>query len=137
MRVADLLAGFEHACASTLNGSAILLDKPILLLGRDLECDIRLDSADSRRHCCIARVGVSSVVCANGRITAPHVEGHLGLHELTISNFRQGVLGDGVPSGSSIGGGSAWTGQRSPTGSRPPINPNEDDLLKNATSPCR
>src|SRR5438046_2369368 len=44
-------------------GPSILLDKPILLLGRDLECDIRLDSRKiSRRHCCIAQVGEQLVV---------------------------------------------------------------------------
>ena len=33
-------------------GSSILLDKPILLLGRDPECDIQLESPKiSRRHC--------------------------------------------------------------------------------------
>ena len=39
------------------DGPNILLDKPILLVGRDPECDIPLDSRKiSRRHCCIAQV---------------------------------------------------------------------------------
>src|SRR2546425_12619158 len=65
-------------------GSSILLDKPILLLGRDPECDIQLESPKiSRRHCCIAQVGESLVVrdlgSTNGiRITGARVlEGYL------------------------------------------------------------
>src|SRR5579872_1907583 len=39
------------------DGPSILLDKPILLLGRHPECDIQIDSRKiSRRHCCIAQV---------------------------------------------------------------------------------
>src|SRR5262249_58098388 len=39
------------------DGVSILLDKPILLLGRHPECDIQIDSRKiSRRHCCIAQV---------------------------------------------------------------------------------
>ena len=39
------------------DGLSILLDKPILLIGRDPECDIQIDSRGiSRRHCCIAQV---------------------------------------------------------------------------------
>src|SRR5258708_3747586 len=88
-------------------GPAILLDKPILLLGRDLECDIRLDSRKiPRRHCCIAQVGDQLVVrdlgSTNGlRINGIRVvEGHLKAgDELTIGNFRYKVYwGDGVPS---------------------------------------
>jgi pSer/pThr/pTyr-binding forkhead associated (FHA) protein len=38
-------------------GPNILLDKPVLLLGRHPECDIQIDSRKiSRRHCCIAQV---------------------------------------------------------------------------------
>ena len=38
-------------------GPNILLDKPILLLGRHPECDIQIESRKiSRRHCCIAQV---------------------------------------------------------------------------------
>src|SRR5207302_6739128 len=39
------------------DGPSILLDKPILLLGRHGECDVQLNSRKvSRRHCCIAQV---------------------------------------------------------------------------------
>src|SRR5262249_18029231 len=39
------------------DGPSIVLDKPILLLGRHGECDVQLNSRKvSRRHCCIAQV---------------------------------------------------------------------------------
>src|SRR5882757_5976010 len=86
-------------------GPSIMLDKPILLLGRDLECDIRLDSRKiSRRHCCIAQVGEQLVVrdlgSTNGiRINGVRVmEGHLGTDdELTIGNYRYKVHWEAGP----------------------------------------
>ena len=127
-------------------GPAILLDKPILLLGRDLECDIRLDSRKiSRRHCCIAQVADRLVVrdlgSTNGlRINGVRVvEGHLKAgDELTIGNFRYKVYwGDGVPSSPSV------EVERRPE--RPPVAPdkqlstdqppNEDDLLEECDEP--
>jgi len=88
-------------------GSSILLDKPILLLGRDPECDIQLESPKiSRRHCCLAQVGDSLVVrdlgSTNGiRINGVRVvEGHLkGGDELTIGNHRYQVRWDALVSG--------------------------------------
>jgi predicted component of type VI protein secretion system len=85
-------------------GSSILLDKPILLLGRDPECDIQLESPKiSRRHCCIAQVGDYLVVrdlgSTNGiRINGVRVvEGHLkGGDELTIGNHRYQVRWDAL-----------------------------------------
>jgi hypothetical protein len=85
-------------------GSSILLDKPILLLGRDPECDIQLESPKiSRRHCCLAQVGDSLVVrdlgSTNGiRINGVRVlEGHLkGGDELTIGNHRYQVRWDAL-----------------------------------------
>jgi pSer/pThr/pTyr-binding forkhead associated (FHA) protein len=126
-------------------GPAILLDKPILLLGRDLECDIRLDSRKiSRRHCCIAQVGDQLVVrdlgSTNGlRINGIRVvEGHLKAgDEFTIGNFRYKVYwGDGVPSASSM------IVEKRPE-APPPMDkqastdrpPNEDDLLEECDEP--
>ena len=58
------------------DGPSILLDKPILLLGRDLECDIRLDSRKiSRRHCCIAQVGEQLVVRDLGSTNGIRING--------------------------------------------------------------
>jgi predicted component of type VI protein secretion system len=84
------------------NGPSILLDKPILLLGRHPECDIQIDSRKiSRRHCCIAQVSDYLVVrdlgSTNGiRINGNRiVEGQLSAgDELTIGNYRYKVTWD-------------------------------------------
>src|SRR3954454_19979962 len=81
-------------------GPNILLDKPILLLGRHQECDIQLASRKvSRRHCCIAQVQDYLVVrdlgSTNGiRINGVRVqEGKLRPgDELTIGNHRYQLL---------------------------------------------
>jgi predicted component of type VI protein secretion system len=88
------------------DGLRILLDKPILLLGRDAECDIQFESRKiSRRHCCIAQVGDHLVVrdlgSTNGiRINGVRViEGNLKAgDELTIGNHRYRVSWDGTTS---------------------------------------
>ena len=84
------------------SGPSILLDKPILLLGRHPECDIQIDSRKiSRRHCCIAQVSDYLVVrdlgSTNGiRINGTRiVEGRLNAgDELTLGNFRYKVSWD-------------------------------------------
>jgi predicted component of type VI protein secretion system len=81
------------------DGPNILVDKPILLLGRHPECDILIDSRKiSRRHCCIAQVDDFLVVrdlgSTNGiRINGVKVlEGKLkASDELTIGNSRYRV----------------------------------------------
>ncbi len=50
---------------------AILLQRPVLLIGRHPECDVRLDvSTISRRHCCVAlaydRVMIRDLGSRNG-----------------------------------------------------------------------
>src|SRR5207302_10062498 len=78
------------------DGPSLVLDKPILLLGRHPECDIQIDSRRvSRRHCCIAQVADYLVVrdldSTNGiRINGSRVpEGKLRHgDELTIGNHR-------------------------------------------------
>jgi predicted component of type VI protein secretion system len=88
------------------DGPSILLDKPILLLGRHPECDIQIDSRKiSRRHCCIAQVSDYLVVrdlgSTNGiRINGTRVvEGRLEAgDELTLGNNRYKVKWDNVPS---------------------------------------
>lgn len=80
-------------------GPNILLDKPILLLGRHPECDIQIDSRKiSRRHCCIAQVedhlmvrdlGSTNGIRINGVRTQ---EGRLTANdELTIGSSRYRV----------------------------------------------
>ncbi len=87
------------------SGPSILLDKPILLLGRHPECDIQVDSRKiSRRHCCIAQVSDYLVIrdlgSTNGiRINGVRVmEGRLAAgDELTLGNSRYKVAWDVAP----------------------------------------
>lgn len=80
-------------------GPNILLDKPILLVGRHQECDIQISSRKiSRKHCCIAQVNDKLVVrdlfSTNGiSINGVRVEeGTLSTgDELSIANFRYQV----------------------------------------------
>ncbi len=80
-------------------GPDILLDKPILLIGRHQECDIQIPSRKiSRRHCCVAQIDEYLVVrdlCSTNGI---HINGVRVLEgslvegdELTIGNFRYQV----------------------------------------------
>ena len=86
------------------DGPSILLDKPILLLGRHPECDIQLNSRKvSRRHCCIAQVRDYLVVRDLGSTNGIRVNGNRVLEgkltsgdELTIGNFRYQVAADAV-----------------------------------------
>lgn len=89
---------------SLTEGPNILLDKPILLLGRHPECDVQIDSRKiSRRHCCIAQVSDYLVVrdlgSTNGvRINGERVnEGKLAPgDELIIGTFRYRVVWDSI-----------------------------------------
>src|SRR5262245_54006397 len=86
-------------------GADILVDKPILLLGRHPECHIQIESRKiSRRHCCIAQVNDYLVVrdldSTNGiRINGVRVvEGRLRPgDEVTIGNHRYQVSWDDAP----------------------------------------
>ncbi len=86
------------------DGMRILLDKPILLLGRDTECDIQFESKKiSRRHCCIAQVGERLIVrdlgSTNGiRINGVRVvEGFLkDGDELSVGSHRYQVSSDAI-----------------------------------------
>jgi predicted component of type VI protein secretion system len=87
------------------DGPDIVLDKPILLVGRHAECDIQIESRKiSRRHCCIAQVGSFLVVrdldSTNGiRINGVRVvEGQLHPgDELAIGHHRYRVCLEGAP----------------------------------------
>jgi predicted component of type VI protein secretion system len=84
---------------SLSDGPSLLLDKPVLLVGRHEECDIQLNSRKvSRKHCIIAQVGEMLVVrdlgSTNGiRVNGVRVEdGTLRTgDELTIGNFHYRV----------------------------------------------
>jgi pSer/pThr/pTyr-binding forkhead associated (FHA) protein len=89
------------------DGVRILVDKPILLLGRDSECDIQFESRKiSRRHCCVALVGEQLVVrdlgSTNGiRINGVRIlEGSLKAgDEFAVGNHRYLVSWDALPPG--------------------------------------
>lgn len=86
------------------DGPSILLDKPILLLGRHGECDVQLNSRKvSRRHCCIAQVNDYLVVRDLGSTNGVRINGQRVLEgklksgdELTVGNFRYQVSFDGT-----------------------------------------
>src|SRR5271166_4121010 len=119
-------------------GPSILLDKPILLVGRHQECDIQLPSRKiSRRHCCIAQVNdylvVRDLASTNGiRINGVRVlEGCLRVgDELTIGNYRYEVRWDGPAAAPAP----AALPVRRPTRKTPP-RPPEDDPLESCDEP--
>src|SRR6266498_3072236 len=86
-------------------GPNILLDKPILLLGRHPECDVQVESRKiSRRHCCIAQVDDHLVVrdlnSTNGiRVNGERVQEAILKpgDELTLGNQRYRLEWDSCP----------------------------------------
>jgi predicted component of type VI protein secretion system len=84
------------------NGPSILLDKPVLLIGRHPECDVQIESRKiSRKHCVIAQVNDALIVrdlgSTNGiRINGvPVAEGRLTSgDELTLGNCRYRLTWD-------------------------------------------
>ena len=91
------------------DGPNVLLDKPILLFGRDLECDVRFDSRKiSRKHCCVAQVGEFLVVRDLGSTNGVRINGTRVLEgrlkqgdELTVGGHRYQVRVDGAAGGRS------------------------------------
>ena len=83
----------------------ILVDKPILLVGRHPECDIQLESTKvSRQHCCLAYASAYLVVrdldSTNGiRVNGQRVAESKLSHgdELTIGNFNFKVVWEDQP----------------------------------------
>ncbi|HZT82067.1 MAG TPA: FHA domain-containing protein [Gemmataceae bacterium] len=118
-------------------GPSILLDKPILLVGRHPECDIQLDSRKvSRRHCCIAQVNDYLVVrdldSTNGiRINGVRVmEGRIGQgDELTIGNCRYQVRWDTAAPAEAAGKGGKMPAAVAPMARV------DDDLLEACDEP--
>jgi predicted component of type VI protein secretion system len=119
-------------------GPSILLDKPILLLGRHPECDIQIDSRKiSRRHCCIAQVNDFLVIrdlgSTNGiRINGARVnEGRLAPgDEVTIGNHRYEVRWSSIP-----GEGAPAAPRRKTAVRMPPPGEVADDLLESCDDP--
>jgi len=120
---------------SLTDGPSILLDKPILLLGRHGECDIQLNSRKvSRRHCCIAQVSDYIVVRDLGSTNGVRINGHRVLEgklnagdELTVGNFRYQVYLESVSSNED--------GSSRETPSKPKKQRAEESLLENADEP--
>jgi predicted component of type VI protein secretion system len=97
--------GMPAQLVALTGGPSILLDKPILLIGRHPECDIQIESRKvSRRHCCIAQVHdyliIRDLGSTNGvRINGVRVvEGRIKPgDELTIGSIRYQVRLEGAP----------------------------------------
>src|SRR5260370_40258790 len=61
---------------SFTDGPALIVDKPVLLIGRHPECDIQIDSRKiSRRDCCIAQVSDYLVVRDLGSTNGGRING--------------------------------------------------------------
>jgi pSer/pThr/pTyr-binding forkhead associated (FHA) protein len=114
------------------DGPNILIDKPILLIGRHAECDIQIDSRKiSRRHCCIAQVDDYLVIrdldSTNGiRINGVRVlEGklHPG-DELTVGSTRYRVSWE-----------EAANRPRARVQAPPPRPLDDDDMLEGCDEP--
>ncbi len=120
---------------SLTDGPSIVLDKPILLLGRHGECDIQLNSRKiSRRHCCIAQVNDYMVVRDLGSTNGVRINGQRVLEgklkagdELTVGNFRYQVYLDSASSSSDL--------PSKETPSKPKKQRPEESMLENADEP--
>src|SRR6476619_6109742 len=81
---------------SLTDGPSLLLDKPILLIGRHEECDIQLNSRKiSRKHCCVAQVKDYLIIRDLGSTKGIRINGVRGKEgilrsgdELTVGNYR-------------------------------------------------
>jgi predicted component of type VI protein secretion system len=117
------------------DGPSILLDKPVLLLGRHPECDIQIDSRKiSRKHCVIAQVNDYLVVrdlgSTNGiRINGVRVaEGRLASgDELAVGNYRYRLIWDTVPESPKMVRGAPRAGG--------PSRDPDDELLESLEEP--
>ncbi len=116
------------------DGPSILLDKPILLLGRHPECDIQIESRKiSRRHCCIAQVNDYLVVRDLGSTNGIRINGVRVVEgcikagdELTIGSHRYQVHWDSLAAVATPGKGKG----KSTDVSEPPPEAAEDDPLE-------
>jgi len=116
-------------------GPHILLDKPILLLGRHPECDIQIDSRKiSRRHCCIGVVHDYLVIRDLGSTNGIRINGQRVLEgklkasdELTIGASRYQVRWDALDPGDQ--------GRDPVIRAREPIAEPDDRLLESCDEP--
>lgn len=77
-------------------GSPIVIDKPILLIGRQPNCDIVIQSSSkvSRRHCCFAQVNGRYLVRDLGSMNGVRVNGSRIDSECTLQSGDEVALGD-------------------------------------------
>ncbi len=85
------------------NAPAVMISRPVILIGRHVECDVRLESPQiSRRHCCLAMaydrlvirdLGSSNGVRVNGRIVDEY-QLEIG-DEVAIAQFLYRLVGEG------------------------------------------
>jgi predicted component of type VI protein secretion system len=121
---------------------SILIDKPVLLIGRHPECDVQIDSRKiSRRHCCIAQVAdylvVRDLASTNGiRINGVRVlEGRLKENdELMIGALRYRVSWDLAPE-SPHSPSQAFREDAAPRRLVSPIAADEDAVLEASDEP--
>jgi pSer/pThr/pTyr-binding forkhead associated (FHA) protein len=122
------------------DGPSILVNRPILLIGRHPECDIQIDSRKvSRRHCCIAQVGDYLVVRDLGSTNGIRINGVRVLEgklkesdELTIGGNRYQVTWDVSPR-VPVRSGNGGDKKLKPPAPSPAAN--EDELLEACDEP--
>jgi pSer/pThr/pTyr-binding forkhead associated (FHA) protein len=82
------------------DGPPISLDRPIVFVGRHVDCDIRIDSKKiSRRHCCIIQLQDRLVIRDLGSTNGIYCNGQrveeavlTPQDEVQIANFRYRVI---------------------------------------------
>ena len=101
------------------NAAAISLQRPVQLVGRHHECDVRIDQrAISRRHCCIALVYEKIVIRDLGSRNGVRVNGEI---------VEEAVLQDG----DQVAIGPLIFAVEAPEAVKPPITPNISAPLPN------
>lgn len=80
----------------TQGGRPIVLDKPILLIGRHPDCDVILKNSAkiSRKHCCVALVDNRFVVRDLDSMNGVWVNGNRVEHSATLRNGDELMIGD-------------------------------------------
>jgi pSer/pThr/pTyr-binding forkhead associated (FHA) protein len=81
---------------------AVLISRPVILIGRHLECDVRIDSPQvSRRHCCVAlaydRLMIRDLGSANGVRVNGQIVDEARLNpgdEVAIAHFLYRLVGE-------------------------------------------
>jgi predicted component of type VI protein secretion system len=122
------------------DGVPLILDKPIILIGRHPECDIQIESRKiSRRHCCVAQVNTYLVIrdldSTNGiRVNGVRVvEGRLKPgDEVTIGNLRYQVSWESHPD---LEIPKSLKKPADPAKAPPPAAAQDDDYLESRDEP--